>query len=1736
MRKWVAASAVVVILVVLALFFRNAVVKASLGVAGLATGYSISAGEVRLGSRHGALVDVHISRGGEPVLDAGRVDIDYNPRDLLPGSRHRFGISTISIDAPHITLIHHKDGTYNVAVPAAGPPAPAGLPNPTPIDIAIHVRNASATLIDTYRFYAPSRRMSVGRIDADVQVDNVNRTWYRVTGYLEDTGSQHFRLAGSIDYRTGFALHHIQAKAIPIATVSNYFINSNAAHVLGGTVRDMDLQMWAFDGSAFHMSGGGKLAGGSIVVKGLDSPIGALNGPITLFDSGFASSRLTATVGHLPIVCSGGIFDFARPQFRLGVIAQGDLRNLHEIMKVANGLPISGGVGINALIEGGIDNPVLMIGFKGKHWNYDKVPLENPHGQVALLKDHLIVLPFHTDYGAMKLHVQGDLQLGKQVHSTLAVHAIGPSARIPYLGALLPDQPVLMETLMHGDDLKVDALGYLVSLTHPDNLNGFFSLDRYGEGVFGPMFLREPSGGTLVAGFSLDRKNGGSTFWASAENMRLRQPETVRLPGVDIPEMPPIDAQIENADIAGTGSAKNVVIGGSVHMSPATIAGVPFDNVDAHFAGPFAASRLSSVRASGPWGDFKGTGTFGTSVIAASGDYNGTLEGLHQFLGDLPAHGGVSGRMSIAIEQGKIFIQAQDTRLANASIQSIPISAMSGTMSFYGNVLKIYNARATAAGGDVDVAGTFATGPSNAATQLAIVTAPLQAAALHGLGVPLEHGTLRAAGTIAPGGSVPDLNAGVTVSNGDLLGYAPFDTSTEIAIHGGSLQMSRGLASLGGTVARMNGSIDGLASRAPAYDILADVPAGSIDAMAAMARFPTYNATGSFDGRLRIAGSGTNPRIAGNVQVPEGTINGLGFRDAAATIDATARGATISNAHVTVGSTRADFSAAVHPHAIAFALRSNHATLSDFNDYFDTGDTLAGTGTLDVAFSHFNNLTFTSGTIDIDNLRYRSLPIGDTDAKWSGVSNLVQGGVSVGGEHGRLNAEGTIGFAQATSIAGIVSGSRYNISASLQNLDLTTWLPALGYPQLPVTGRVDGSARVQGAYPHLQLSMNASVRDGTLGPLSVDTATLSAQSAPGDRIDITKMVFALPGLQADGSGSFGVTPAAPVKLQLHAKSSDVAGLIAQATKKKIDLTGTFESTVAIGGSLRAPTFAAGVEGSNVDAFGIRIPAFFGQVQLQRRDLIVRNAQFTFQRGTATIAGALPLQLSPLAFGAPNAPLSMDVSAQDIDLGQFAEFLGNGTRLGGTLAGHLGISGTVGNPQIFGQIGMTNTTYVSSLETTPIANTVGQLSFNGTHASLDRLHANLGAGSLDASGTLSFGGGLHGGPLGYTIAATARGAQLSSPVFGSGTFDGNVSFGRVPGQLGLAKGTVAIRDAAIPLGAFLQLGGPQNGAAPAGPPLNLGFDLAITAGKNVRVRGGGAGLFGLDIGGTGQVHLAGTLQKPTLAGTFNSAGGSLTYIDHAFKIQKGQVTFDPANGVLPDIYAVATAHVSNPDPNTARNPTGYADITAQVTGTVPNVKVSFTTNPPGYTQDQIVALLLPFGGLVGPIQFTDTGVILPAGQLAGAPVPGSGAALPDIFERRQNGTFTIGQEAFNILNTQFASGILSPIESALGNTLGLSDVNLTVDYGGNVGLDLRRLLGTNVYALYGTTFTVPVRQTFGVAYQPNAFTSAQFTMFVQQGAVPLFYAPNQTLSTNARVTAGQAQLGQNGFTFLFQRLF
>lgn len=1701
---------------------------------GLTTGYHVDIGEMRLGRDHGAFLDAHFSRHGEPVLDAQRIDLYYHLRDLLPGSRHRFGLVGITIDHPQITIVHHRDGTYNLASPRGGAPGQAGRPDTVPLHFYMRVRDGQASLVNEYSFYKEARLQRVVGITANVSVDTATRTSYHIAGAFKGRRDEPFHAAGAIDYIRGYALHHVRAAAIPIKTIGNYVINSPSAHILAGTARNFDAKIYALGIEpnvpfTYHVSATAYFSGGQLFINGLRQPLENMRGILHVFDGGLGTRSMDATLGGIPVKIAGAIFNFAQPQFRLGITGTGDLHDLRGILAFSRAEPVSGQTHVDGLIEGPIASPLLLFGFDAPSVRYAQAPLSDARGLVALYRGDVALAPFSATYGGIALTARGYLALNKTAGSSVAVHFEGPAARIPYVGALISDQTVGGDALLSGAGTALGARGYIAALAQPQAFSGFFDIDNHGVGSVGPLSAAAPGGGTLVAAYHIDRSQRTSAFWASAQDLRLH-PNDTAFAGLKIPPMPALDGTLTDVNVVGVGDGGNFSLAGRAIASNATISGVRFDALGASFAGTLRNAAINQLSADGPWGRFDGEGSFSSSQIVARGNYSGSLEQLAAFTGPIDGHGGISGPLAIALSPRRVVIQAQNDRLSGASVRGIPLSGVSGTVAVENGAVRVYSARADIAGGEIVAAGPFTRVAGSGA--LALAGSQLQAAQLRGLGVPLERGNVDAVGTVSPGSAVPAFTGGVVLRNGRAQGY-DVSGSADLAIAGNRLQVSHAVAAVGSTYGILDGDVFGLGTSSQRYDLRADVPAGDLVSAARTLRIPTHSAQGSFGAQLQILGSAADPTVRGPLSVPVGDINGLGFLDASANIVADRSGVSATGGSLLVDSTRASFSASAHKRTSAIDIRAPHADLADFNDFFDTGDTLGGNGY--VAFSLLQNgrAIGTSADVRVAAFRYRRLPIGDTQARWSSRSNVARGFVQVGGPQGVLRATGTVAFAPADGLRQSIARSRYDVAANLQNLDLTTWLPALGFPTVPLTGRVDGSASIRGRYPHLGIGGNATLKNGTLGAVPVIRADVSARAA-GPRILITKAEVSLPALEAQGSGSFGLAGSDPIALSVHATTSDLPKLVSEMSKRSVDVSGAFESTMQIGGTLRAPTFTAGVAATNASAYGVKIPLFVGSLALAGRNVVVRNAEVQFAKGRATLAGQLPLQISPLAVGPVSAPLSLDFQSHGVDVSPFAALLGNDTKLGGIVDGHLGLTGSANDLQVFGTLGLSDGSYVSGFEKQPVTGTVAQIAFNGSSATVTRLHANLGRGSLDGSGTIGYVGGLGRGMLAYDLHAKTRGAQLDFPLYGRGTVDSSLTLRRRPPGIALLAGTANVLDASIPFSAFTGGGGSSGGTATASP-LDLAFDLNVSAGRNVHVRSGGLAA-GLDISGEGNVKLAGTLKNPTLDGRFESTGGTLTYVDHAFKVQQGSVSFTPANGVIPEIYAVGTTHVTNPDPNTSRNPTGGADITLRVTGSLTNPNVSFESNPPGYTKEQIIALLLPFGGFLNGIQFSDTGQALPAGQLRGAPVPQSGAILPGVLVRGQNGSLSVGQEAFNILNAQFTAGLLTPIESALGSGLGLSDVNLTVDYTGDIGFNFRRILARNFYAVYATSLGVPVRQTFGLEYQPNPFTAAQLSFFFQQGGANSLFAPVRQTSTNLRVTAGQALQGTSGFTFTFQRLF
>ncbi|MGB6986842.1 MAG: translocation/assembly module TamB domain-containing protein [Candidatus Aquilonibacter sp.] len=1706
---WTAIALVVVGL--LAISARTLLARALPFALGLALHGNAHIAQVEIGGGHMILRGVHVTTKGDPLLDAREIRVDYSLRDLLPGSMHRFGLLAIDIDRPVFTFERRADGGYNLALgggaPSHGPAVPQRL-DAVPIAFTLRVHDGAIALREPRALDPQSRSIDVAGMQLDATVNTATRTHYRLRATFAGAP---LRIGGTVDATRGYAMNRVQVGALAMRPIANFFINSKASKVLAGTARDIDLRIYALGVEPeapvdYHLSGHAIINDASMMLVGLAQPVQQLQGTLQLVDDQLVFNDLRAQVAGLAMTGVGSIFEFpATPQFRIGISGRGNLANLRTLFTFAKDQPMAGDARIGVAVDGGLDDPGprIQATVDAPHFSYRGIIFDSLRARVAYSNSTVFFMPLEAKAEGSTFTIRGALEIGDtSTVSRVVLHIDAPADSLPYVGELLGHEPLTGDILLHGKDLNFYGYGALQSARDVSRMAAVVHADPGGVLDVGPLWF-DTERGRLYAGYSLDRTHDTSAFWIHAHNLTLRTPRHTSFLGVTLPIMPPLDGTIDDAAILGGGpSGEHTLIAGRVLLHATTIAGVRLDSVRTNFAGTLADAALDPIDASGPWGTLHGTGALSLNSLAVHGHYVGTLEGLRPFLNQTPASGAIDGNVALAIASQGIIVQADDLHLQHATIHGLPLSQVTGTLAIRNGALQIKSARATIASGTVVAAGSYDRG-------IALVATHLDGGQLRALGLPLDAGTVDASGTLAQGVPLPTFNGGVAVANGRVQRFAVAGSSL-IALHGDGVQLAHTVGGMDNIYAIASGSLQALTSGAPVYDVTANVPAGDLRTVVNDLGIVPHYAEGTVGADVAVHGAGLQPQVSGPIAVSSGSINGLYFIDASGVIDADTSGVAVQDGAVTIGSTQLAFNAIENPSTSALQLEANDANLSDFDNFFDTGDTLNGIGPVRFDVLSQAHRLSSNGAINIAHLRYRTLPIGTTVASWSSAHNVLQGSLDVSGEQGSLRSHGSIAVAQEQDLFHIVRDSSYAITAQLSDVDLSTWIAALGAPQVAVTGRVNANATLDGRWPDPIFKGAAELDNATLWRFPIDKATATF-STSGQRVLLNSATVAAPGITAEAYGSMGFSLEQPLQFTLHASSSDLPQLAMELWRRQLPISGSFESTLTLGGTPANPLVNATFDGTKAVLYGVSVPSLHGAVALERHKAVLHDASITLPKGVFAITGSAPIEIDPFAIGPPKAPVSVNVTAKDIDPSAFDVLLGNNTKFGGTINGDLAISGTVVNPQISGSFSIDKGTYVSDLSRTPITGIEAALNFDHSSALINKLQANFGSGTISATGSIAFGA----NPT-YIMMATARGAQLNLPTYGTGTLDGAIALVRNAGAPALLSGKVELSNAAIPFSAFLAAA-QNNGAAVKPPPLDLNVDMVV--GKNVRVRGSGFGA-GLDIGATGSGQLGGTLAAPTMAGTFSATSGTLTYYDRAFRVQSAKVVFRPDNGIIPTITATGTTHVTNPDPN---SPYSGVDVTVSVEGQVTNPKISFASNPPGYSNEQILAMIAPFGGVI-------------LSGLSYAPSLNAYGAVPGQQIPGNTGTFSAGQEAFNILNAQFAAGLLNPVEGALSQGLGVQNVNLTLDYWGNVGFSASRLLGKTVNFIYAATFGIPQRTSFGLQLTGERTTSAQLTFFFENGPQRLFEIPAAGAIPNERIYIGQPLLGQQGFAFTFQRLF
>jgi hypothetical protein len=1197
-------------------------------------------------------------------------------------------------------------------------------------------------------------------------------------------------------------MHRLRAANLPATTLLNYIINYRSAHVLSARVSNLDAVVYSLGSAPAHFGGSAFLKDGAIRIPGLRVPLRDIAARFDLFDGGMASPRVTASIAGLPAVAAGGIYDWQAPAFRLGLRMSGPLATLRTVFNFSAALPLSGDVALRAVVEGAVGEPLVRVDFDSQRVAYRNFPLENVLGNLIYYNSSVALMRANVRYGPFAAITRGGLDLGDRAISELVVDGSAPAGTVPFVAQSVPRVPLRVTAVLDGSDLAIDARGVADGEAGDESVRGLFRLDRSGDGEFGPFSVRQGPGWATGA-FYANRDANESGFWLDANAFEVRPDRAdPQLPGLPNLAPPDFNGRID-ALVAGEGHPSNFRLAGTARLANLVVGRYRIGSVSADVAGAPADLRASGVVASGPWGTFTGRGAYDPQRLALAGRYRGSLQQLSVFTGALDVRGALDAPVALLLSSAQTIVQTNGAALPAGSVRNIPVSDVRGTIAIAGKSLRVYAATARVAGGAFAAAGSI-----GGAGHLGIALAGAEAARLKGAGSPLERGHIVALGDVRQTAGTLHFAGTLSLADSAARGVS-LSGSSGVALDGDVVALSGGEALVDGSFGRFDGRIEGLGHGPAALDLAVDAEDARVAPFARLLVPTRHDIVGTFDARVHVGGTSNAPAVAGPVTLPEGSFQGQAFRDAAASVAYDRRGLVLENGSVAVGSTHVGFSAEYRTGSLGATVSAPSANLADFDDLFDTGDTLDGVGSVDAVFSRREHKLATNAQIDFDGLRYLRFDLGDSSAHWSSNGRDVTGSLAFGGASGQAVASGTVLLAPRAPLATLLRHSRFNGEATLRAFDMGTWLPLLGY-EVPLTGRLDADTRITGNLMEPVLALSAKLADGHYGKIPINSLSLQAV-ANVRSVTLSSAALDLGTLQATGSGVVGLGQSDPIALSLHATTTDLAGLGTRFTGAKLALTGAGEADVKLSGTRLRPGIAGGFYVHDATFQNVAIPQVLGQFRLEGRSVELESTEVVLAKGRVDFAGALPFTFSPFGFGPPDAPVDVEVTARSLDLSSFVPLLPKESTLQGLIDGRVSVSGTAGAPRVEGRLTLAGGAFTAAdLEREPLSKIAATLTFDRDAAVLESLHAEAGGGFVDAKGRATLG--LNSS---YQLSATAHSLRLDLPAYGRGTLDGSLALERSAGETAALSGKLSLADTVIPFSALSVGGGVEGGPSVPG---------------------------------------------------------------------------------------------------------------------------------------------------------------------------------------------------------------------------------------------------------------------------------------------------------------------------------
>ncbi len=267
-----------------------------------------------------------------------------------------------------------------------------------------------------------------------------------------------------------------------------------------------------------------------------------------------------------------------------------------------------------------------------------------------------------------------------------------------------------------------------------------------------------------------------------------------------------------------------------------------------------------------------------------------------------------------------------------------------------------------------------------------------------------------------------------------------------------------------------------------------------------------------------------------------------------------------------------------------------------------------------------------------------------------------------------------------------------------------------------------------------------------------------------------------------------------------------------------------------------------------------------------------------------------------------------------------------------------LRGALSDPALNGRMDLKNASLYLKDATTGLDNVNGGVVFNRNRATIDKLTAQIGSGTLALGGFLEFGT-----PLVYRLQAMAEQVRVRLPIDLSTTFSANLALDGTSDTSTLS-GTLTLNRAAFnphtDLGQLLEaFSTPTPQVSPNDYLRGMQFDVRVASAPNFELQTS----LTRDVQAEVDLRLRGTPRQPLLLGSVSVDSGQVQVFGNEYTIDRGDIRFTNAARIEPMFDLALETKVSGVTVNITFN------------GTMDKLRTNYSSDPP-LEPSKIIALL------------------------------------------------------------------------------------------------------------------------------------------------------------------------------------